>query len=473
MMAWDSKPTRRRQSSAASGTRSIAAHARQQSRRVIQPRSQHVADPFLQDFLSPSFDAAAYLNATLPPLQTPTSSSSSRLSTTSKQPAVPLSDLSTQAQALVTQLNAHTTRLTNTLTDLTNDILRSGGRLAYEVELLRGETITLAETLSDRLEDDISKFVPNGVRDTLLDPRTTTITDGHGGSSSSSGHHQRRASILGPAPPPVTTTTTTDQQPQQPQPQPTEPPQPPEPSYITQLRTLTLVRARLDEVIRLFGQAMSFSFPPSEVSVTSSFLSVSAPAHPDPNNPNNNDTDPATSSTTTTTTTNQKSLEEKGQETLQSLRDEIAALLQPPPGSSSSNGSASEQAIKGVEDAAKRVAELKDLALIWKGTAEEKGRLKFVDSLARMVEDRHRELVREIQQAEQQQQQLLEQEKEQERRQQRGRGGSVSSGAKAGAAATAAGAGDAADGQQREERGGYGGAAYGLLSQLQKLRGGL
>ena len=36
------------------------------------------------------------------------------------------------------------------------------------------------------------------------------------------------------------------------------------------------------------------------------------------------------------------------------------------------------------------------MAVVWKGTAEEKGRTKFIDSLAKMVEDQHRDVVREM-----------------------------------------------------------------------------
>jgi hypothetical protein len=410
-MAWDSKAARRRQSSAASGTKNIAIHARQQAKRAAQPQSQHVADPFLQDFLNPSFDAASYLNATLPPLQTSSQASRSQVSS---QGAVPLAELSIQTQTVLSQLNAHTTRLTNTLTELTNDILRSGGRLAYEVELLRGETLGLSETLSEGLEDDIAKFVPGGIREAVTEPRD-------GGASSS---HQRRMSILtAPAATATTTTTTTPATettaaPTGPAETPTAAPD--EPPYITQLRTLTLVRSRLDSVIKTFGDAMEFVFPPSEVSVSSSFLSVSAP---DAGGGGNHST------------------EEKGQQVLQTLRDEIACLLFNNPQG---------DPIKGIEDAAHRIEELKELATVWKGTAEEKGRARFIESLAKMVEDRHRELLREAEQ------------------QQAGRrdGGGARPQMEAGA-----GAGKAeADAAQAEAKG-YG--AYGLISQLQKLRNGL
>lgn len=373
--------SRRRQSSAALRTRGLSVHGRQQSKQV-QIKSPHLADPFLHDFLGPSFDAAAYLNAALPPLQTSSRTSASQTAT---QGAVPLADLSIQTQSVLSQLNAHTTRLTNTLTELTNDILRSGGRLAYEVELLRGETLGLAETLSEGLHDDIAEFVPGGVRETVAESRTAA--EGH----------QRRLSLLAPAPAEATAEATA----------------PEEPPFIAQLRTLTLVRSRLDSVIKTFGDAIEFVFPPSEVSVSSSFLSVSAPDAGGENH----------------------STEEKGQQVLQSLRDEIARLLNNP-----------QDPIKGVEDAAHRVEQLKELATVWKGTAEEKGRTKFIESLAKMVEDKHREILREMEQL--------------NRR----------DGAKPDVEASSRKANADADAGQSEAKG-YG--AYGLISQLQKLRSGL
>ncbi|KAK1761370.1 hypothetical protein QBC47DRAFT_356454 [Echria macrotheca] len=344
-MAWDSKSARRRQNSTASrSSQGLGIHARQQSRQVVQPKSAHVSDPFLLDFLSPSFDAAAYLNSTLPSLQT-SSSPSASTSASTKTPML-LADLSMHAQSSLSQLNAHTTRLTNTLTQLTDDILRSGSRLAYEVELLRGETLGLSEALTEGLQDDIAKFVPGGIQETTAEAPVSTA-------------HQRRLSVVASSVPAVTAdaavaaaaagVSKTAVAPE-------------EPSYISQLRTLTLVRSRLDSVIKTFGDAMEFVFPPSEVSVSSSFLSVSAPDAGGDNH----------------------STEEKGQQVLKTLRDEIAALLKGP------------DPIKGIEEAARRIEELKDLSVVWKGTAEEKGRAKFIESLARMVEERHRDLLREV-----------------------------------------------------------------------------
>ncbi|KXJ96620.1 hypothetical protein Micbo1qcDRAFT_1898 [Microdochium bolleyi] len=312
--------TRRRQNSSASHARGLSIHAGRPAavKQPAAPKSAHVSDPYLQSFLTPTFDPADYLNSILPPLQAQSQNARSQ------DHAASLGDLSAQAQSEVSQLNAHTTRLTNTLTQLTDDILRSGSRLAYEVELLRGETLSLSEALTEGLADDIALFVPHESK-TKTDPKPS-------------------ASI------PISSDGNVD---------------PSEPAYITQLRTLTLVRERLDSVVKTFGDAMEFVFPPSELSVSSSFLSVSAP-------------EPGAEAHST---------EDKGQLVLKALREEISGLI-----------TKSSDPVDGLEKATQRIEELKELSNVWKGTAEEKGRAKFVDSLAKMVEDRHKELVKELEQ---------------------------------------------------------------------------
>jgi hypothetical protein len=163
-------------------------------------------------------------------------------------------------------------------------------------------------------------------------------------------------------------------------------------------------------VIKTFGDAMSWTFPPSEVSVTSSFLSVSAP-------------EPGSEA---------YSIEEKGQQVSKKLRDEIADLLV-----------GSGDHLDGIETAARRVEELKELTKVWKGTAEEKGRVKFVDSLAKMVEERHRELLREAEQD-----------------------GRISSRIEARSDVTRSS--DAGNGVESKPQSGYG-----FINQLQKMRAGL
>lgn len=328
-MAWDSKSTRRRQNSNAA---SRTFPSQPQIAQVFEPKSAHIADPALQPFLNPSFDPADYLNATLPSLQ---GSNTSR----STKGNVPLAELSTETQSLLSHLSAHTTRLTTTLTQLTDEILRSGSRLAYEVEVLRGETLGLSETLTEGLQEDVVKFVP-GVLDQDLMRKPSRIAETNG--------QRRRSSTVTVPKTPIRQDT----------------PAIADPPYIQQLRTLTLVRSRLETVVKTFGDAMAWTFPPSEVSVSSSFLSVSAP-------------EPGSDMAST---------EQKGQQVSKKIRDEVADLL------------IGGDPVEGIEAAAKRVEELKELAIVWKGTAEEKARTKFVDSLAKMVEERHRDLLREAEQ---------------------------------------------------------------------------
>lgn len=277
----------------------------------VEPKSPHVSDPTIQPFLQPNFDPADYLNSTLP----------LSISTTgTRGKAVPLTDLSSQLQTLLTRLNAQTSRLSNTLTQLTDEIIRSGSRLAYEVEVLRGETLGLTDSFGNDLKKDIETFVPaeskaevvNGnAEDTSAEEKTTTTTAPAG-----------------------------------------------EPAFLNQLRDLTTVRTRLDSVIKTFGSAMQWPLAPSELSIASSFISVSAPETGD-----DNDT---------------RSREEKGKAYTEKLRTEINDLL--------SSGA------EGVEAANARVEELRELAEVWKGTAEEKARMKVVEALQRSVDEKQKSM---------------------------------------------------------------------------------
>jgi len=315
---------------------------------AVQPKSQHTSDGFLQDFLNPSFDPISYINANLPPLaqKSPVP--------TSNPNAVPLAELATQSQTLLTQLDAHTTRLSDTLTQITDDILRSGSRMSYEVEMMRGEALSLEELLFEKLAEEIKLFVPGGLKkegeareesdkkqieEEKQKERKDSVAE-NGKESEAKAASKAAADARGEA--------GVGGQ---------------EPDSIKQLRTLTLVRERLDSVIKTFGDAMEFTFPPSEVSVSSGFLSVSAP-------------EPGSEL---------QSSEEKGQQVLKKLREEISTLL-----------NNRDDPVSGIEKAAERIERLKELTTVWTGTAEEKGRTKFIESLAKMVEDRHRELLKEI-----------------------------------------------------------------------------
>lgn len=293
------------------------------------------------NFTDPSFDPADFLNDALPPLTLASSQSHG-----SRNPgAASLAESSAQVQSILTQINAQNVRLSNNLTQLTDEILRSGGRLAYEVEVLRGETIGLSDTLTDALREDIAKFVPEAKdekekkkKDGVEQATSTSITLDEG--------KQAPKEDL-------------DEPQLQPQAEPEPEPAVADPEYITKLRTLNQVRARLEEVVQTFGDAMEWTLPPSETSLTSSFISVSAPE----------------------VGSESHSREEKGQEIMKKLRAEITALLD-------GNGGGEE----AVDAATRRVDALRELATVWKGTAEEKARVRFVDSLAKMIEDRRRTL---------------------------------------------------------------------------------
>ncbi|KAB8230454.1 uncharacterized protein BDW43DRAFT_285460 [Aspergillus alliaceus] len=271
------------------------------------------------NFTDPSFDPAEFLNDALPPLTLASPQSYTPRGST----AVSLAELSTQVQSILTQTNAQNVRLSNNLTQLTDEILRSGSRLAYEVEVLRGEAIGLSETLTEALRDDIARFVPNTV-----------------GSSRES---KPDAEEVGEESQTADTGEATVQ----------------DPEFITKLRTLNQVRARLEEVVQTFGDSMEWPLPPSETSLTSSFISVSAP-------------EPGSEA---------QCQEEKGQEVAKKLRTEVTELLD-------SNGGGEE----GLEAATRRVEALRVLATVWKGTAEEKARARFVDSLTKLIDDRRRTL---------------------------------------------------------------------------------
>lgn len=281
------------------------------------------------NFADPNFDPADFLNGSLSSLTV-----SSLQPNASRTPgSVPLTELSAQVQSLLSQISAQNVRLSSTLSQLSDEILRSGGRLAYEVEVLRGETIGLSETLTEVLRDDIAKFVP--------DSSSTTETGATSG---------RKAELEQE----VNEDPSTKEENAAEQEDTTIPS---DPEYITNLRTLNKVRSRLEDVVQTFGDAMEWPLPPSEISFSSSFISVSGPEMG----------------------TEGHDQEERGQESMKKLRTEITELLE-----SEGGGRA------GYDAAARRIEALRTLSAVWKGSAEEKARIRFVDSLARIVEERRR-----------------------------------------------------------------------------------
>lgn len=286
-----------------------------------QQVNPHLADASLRPFLSPSFSPIDYLNATLP----------SSTTTKQQQSAPSLSTIASQTQSHISTLNAQTTRLSATLTGLTDDILRTSSRLAYEVELLRGEALSLADSLSSRgeLQESIQRFVPNGLDQ--VKPSTDSL------SSPSKARHDSQA----PATPSASIA-----------PDQLQDPKTSEPEALPRLHTLLHVRAQLQTVIQRFNLALSFPFPPSLLATaTSSLISV---------NPPNQDPD----------------LENKGQAALSRFRQEVLDLLADIDGRGG-----------GIERARQRIEELREICNLWKGTGEEKARLKWVDGLEVMVDD--------------------------------------------------------------------------------------
>jgi hypothetical protein len=250
------------------------------------------------------FDPVDFLNATLPSVNLATQSQPK----TSRP--VQLQTASTEVQTLLSKLNTHNARSSSDLTSLTDEILRSGNRLAYEVEVLRGDINSFYELLTETLKDDIRQFV----RDEAV--------NGVGGGES------EQAKVEQPA-------------------------------FINQLRTLGQVKARLESVVAVFGEAMKWSVPPSDLSMGTSLISVSAPELGVQNTEE----------------------DDKARESAKAIRAEVQDLLEPDGGG-----------YAGLEAATKRVAQYKDLVSIWKGTAEEKVRVRFVESLIKMLDDRKRVL---------------------------------------------------------------------------------
>ncbi|CAK7198905.1 hypothetical protein SEUCBS139899_001573 [Sporothrix eucalyptigena] len=435
-MAWDSKAalaSRRRASSRASATSTLTLQQKAGNTAPVQPKSSHVADPFLQDFLQPGFDPAAYWNATLgggsagtgagigrtkspTPASTSASGAAGRLAAAASS-ATATTDRAAQAQAKLSQLGAHTSRLTTVLTQLTDDIIRSGRRLAYEVQLLRGETLGLGEVLEKHLA--------------LLEENETVAAaksgDPKGAKADSTGAEASKDGEPGAQSDPTAATAAT--------------PPASEPPSLTQLRMLAQVRSRLDAVIRIFGEAMEFVMPPSAISVTASFLSVSGPDQESGGGPGGSGGGAGGQHDAASTT----SMEEKGQKVLRTLRDEVARLLE---GANTEND--------GAEAAAIRVETLRVLCRVWAGTAEEKARVRFVESLQKMVEDRQKELDRERERLERQQRDKLEREAN-----------------NSSAASGASGVSPQPDGSAASNAGaskGYAAAGYGFISQLHKIR---
>jgi len=267
-----------------------------------------VRDEVSEHLLEEDFDAIQYLNDTLPSLAL--TSQGTKQNRTSQ-----LQSTATEITSRVSKLNAYNARVSTELTTLTDEILRSGNKLAYEVEVLRSDANSLFDLLSETLQEDIQQFVRQDA------------------ASKGSGSVKDVAAMSFEAKN--------------------------DPDFMQQLRLLGHVKARLEEVVRVFGDALQWPIPPSDVLVASSLISVSAP-------------ELGVASTAE---------DDKARATIRQFREELSDMLHTEGGG-----------IAGLEAANKKLGEWQDLALVWKGTSEEKARNRVVDGFAKIVDDRRRQL---------------------------------------------------------------------------------
>ncbi|OCT47152.1 hypothetical protein CLCR_02529 [Cladophialophora carrionii] len=261
------------------------------------------------------FDPVDFLNDALPNLSLSTQPLPSKISRSTQ-----VQGAATEALALFSSLSTINIRSSSKLSSLTDEIIRSGNRLAYEVEVLRGDVNGFHELLTESLREEIDEFVKDGTSMGHTAPSLEPEADGG-----------EIVHIRAP----------TD-----------------EPDFMARLRLLSRVKTRLELVITIFGEAMKWPVPPSEVS-GASLISVSAPE----------------------LGIQSSAEDDQANEVLKQIREEISELLATDAGP-----------YAGVEAASRKVEEYAKLATLWKGTGEEKARLKFVDSLAKLVEDRSRAL---------------------------------------------------------------------------------
>lgn len=261
------------------------------------------------------FDAVSYLNEMLPPLTL-----SSQATLVKQNRNSQLQSTWSELQTLLGKLNTYNVRTSTELSITTDEILRSGSRLAYEVEVLRSDANNFYELISETLQDDIRLFLQSEVS------IATKVGDEAATATSEPGYEASREAG---------------------------------PDFMQELRLLGLVKARLERVVAIFGEALKWPVPPSDVSVTSSLISVSAPELGVANSVE----------------------DDKARAVNKQHRDEIVDLL-----------NASQDRQVGVERAQKRLNDFRNLSQVWNGTIEEKARTRIVDSFARVVDDRRAQI---------------------------------------------------------------------------------
>lgn len=250
----------------------------------------------------------------------------SQTASTSRPPPLNLSALTTQTQSQIAALSARTATFTDTLTALTDDILRCSSRLTYEVELLRGEAVGLVEAMTSA-DGELGIAIQNFIPNGLeaSDQTTQPTAENEALSPQKPRTGDALASYKEPA---------EEGQAKQ---------------AIERLRTLQHVRSLLQQTTQTFNSALSFPLPPSLLAPASASLIAINPPSSDPD------------------------AEEKGQAALLNLKREIADLL---------------ESAEGLKTARERIAGLREVSGVWKGTGEEKARMKVVEGLEGMLEER-------------------------------------------------------------------------------------
>lgn len=315
-----------------------------------------LSDPLLEPFLQSSFDPVQYLDSVLPIISgtSPIQSSNAPNSNYSTLP-----DASARAQTLLSQLSAQSARLSSLLTSETDELLRHGPRLAFEVDSFADEVAKLSAIfLSPKsqsrtdpsLLDCVTAF---DVLDQLSvkqpHSKSTPVSDGNdsrNGSQAQKLLQDKPQSGSGPAGESQL-------------------------DYLTTLKSLSLARSRLDGVVRLFGEATRWPAPSYNYSKR---MGVTI----DPFATGGFDDDEEVSSS---------------DPFIHALRIEIA-LCSPDLVSVASRTAA--QGTAEFAAAQERLTALKVLARLWSGTIEEKIRNKVVDDLSRLAFDDSRRREREI-----------------------------------------------------------------------------
>ncbi|KAI5798016.1 hypothetical protein DFH27DRAFT_561612 [Peziza echinospora] len=291
-----------------------------------------LADPILAPFLAPSFSIISYLNSTLPPLSPPTLNlpTQSKLdpkvqlqqqlsqSHPSNNPnAVPLSQLHPKTTSLLSLLDIQTHKLITHLQSLTDEILRVAPRLGYEVEVLRGGVVALAEDL-----------------ERMRGPPPPTTTDGSGSTNTSQTQTNK-------------------------------------PEVLHKLEALSTIWTRLEEVIAIFGEAMNW---PLEAGTGDSSEKPESNALAAIQSPSYYNLSPAPSPPPFIKELNRASSASKTATKTINPAAEVSYLL----------------ASNMIPEARARIEQLRVLASVFKGTSEGEARAEIVEKLAKKVAEAER-----------------------------------------------------------------------------------